>query len=92
MCALFIVCRDVAVLSVQPGGVQLKHLKRVDLDGTRISIGVQQGPVNGPLMTTTRHLLCMRRVLQVGRWHTYPVSMGWPGPALCLMPTTLCRT
>lgn len=67
MCNVCAACRDVAVLLVQPGGVQLKHLKRVDLDETRISIGVQQGPLNGLLTTTECHLLCIRRVLQVGQ-------------------------
>jgi hypothetical protein len=57
------------VLLVQPesaGGVQLKHLRRFDADASHVSIGVQQGPWGGPLATTTRHLLCMRHILQVG--------------------------
>jgi hypothetical protein len=58
--------RDVAVLMVQPDGVQLQHMRRVDADESRISISVEQGPSGGPLATTTRHLMCMRRVLQVG--------------------------
>lgn len=53
------------MLLVQQGGVQLKHLRRLDVDAAHISIGVQQGPLHGPLHTTTRHLLCMRHVLQV---------------------------
>lgn len=58
--------RDVAVLMVQPDGVQLKQMRRVDTDESRISISVQQGPPGGPLATTTRHLLRMRRILKVG--------------------------
>lgn len=53
------------MLLVQQEGVQLKHLKRRDVDATHISIGVQTGPLHGPLATTTRHLLCMRHVLLV---------------------------
>lgn len=44
---------------------QLKQLMRVDVDGARVTIAVEEGPAGELVNPSTHHLLCLRQVLQV---------------------------
>jgi hypothetical protein len=85
MHAMYAAHRDVSVLVVGPGGAHLKRFKCADLDEARVSNSVQQGHMRAPLATTTHHLLCMRRILQVSQpMHAVLISwFGWS--ALCII-------
>lgn len=65
-------CRDVTVLMVQQEGAErschMKRLTRADADSTSVTISVEEGVPGTALAVSTHRLLCMRTVLQVGRW------------------------
>lgn len=52
-------------LDVATGRCQLKQLMRIDVDGARVTITVEEGPAGELVNSSTHHLLCLRQVLQV---------------------------